>query len=132
MKIPKAIYRIIIGFFLFLFGKSELSAQQVSVQELHELINTDSALVLIDVRTPAEFEGEMEMLESAFNIELSVIEDSIGYLSQHKDKDIYLICRSGNRSGRAAEKLKAKGFNAINVTGGMLAYRKEYPWGGKK
>lgn len=36
-----------------------------------------------------------------------------------QDQDIYVICRSGGRSGRAAEALAGAGWSAINVAGGM-------------
>ena len=36
-----------------------------------------------------------------------------------QDQDIYVICRSGHRSGRAAQALAGAGWNAINVAGGM-------------
>ena len=36
-----------------------------------------------------------------------------------QDQDIYVICRSGMRSGRAALALNGAGWTAINVAGGM-------------
>lgn len=36
-----------------------------------------------------------------------------------QDQDVYVICRSGHRSGRAAQALAGAGWNAINVAGGM-------------
>jgi rhodanese-related sulfurtransferase len=36
-----------------------------------------------------------------------------------QDQDIYVICRSGIRSGRAAQALAGAGWTAINVAGGM-------------
>jgi rhodanese-related sulfurtransferase len=36
-----------------------------------------------------------------------------------RDETIYVICRSGMRSGRAAQALTAAGWEAINVAGGM-------------
>jgi rhodanese-related sulfurtransferase len=35
------------------------------------------------------------------------------------DQDIYVICRSGHRSGRAAQALNGAGWKAVNVAGGM-------------
>jgi len=36
-----------------------------------------------------------------------------------QDRTVYVICRSGVRSGRAAQALSASGWDAINVAGGM-------------
>jgi rhodanese-related sulfurtransferase len=36
-----------------------------------------------------------------------------------RDQVVYVICRSGARSGRAAQALAAAGWEAINVAGGM-------------
>jgi len=36
-----------------------------------------------------------------------------------QDQPVYVICRSGVRSGRAAQALAAAGWEAINVAGGM-------------
>jgi rhodanese-related sulfurtransferase len=38
------------------------------------------------------------------------------------DTTVYLICRSGQRSMRAAEFLQPFGVDPVNVAGGMLAW----------
>jgi rhodanese-related sulfurtransferase len=43
---------------------------------------------------------------------------------KYKDKEIAVICRSGNRSHYATEALNKNGFNAKNVLGGMLEYNR--------
>jgi glyoxylase-like metal-dependent hydrolase (beta-lactamase superfamily II) len=46
--------------------------------------------------------------------------------SWRKDEEILLVCRSGARSGRAAQALVAAGFQKVmNLAGGMLALKKE-------
>jgi rhodanese-related sulfurtransferase len=35
---------------------------------------------------------------------------------------LHIVCRSGNRSARAVETLRAAGYDAHNVEGGMLAW----------
>jgi rhodanese-related sulfurtransferase len=35
------------------------------------------------------------------------------------DQEIYVICRSGARSGRATQALNGAGWRAVNVAGGM-------------
>jgi rhodanese-related sulfurtransferase len=36
-----------------------------------------------------------------------------------QDELIYVVCRSGNRSGRAAQALAGAGWRAVNIAGGM-------------
>jgi len=77
---------------------------------------------LVDVREPVEFAGGR--IDGAKLMPLGDIE------SRHKELDhskpIYVICRTGNRSGKAQQKLKALGFeNVINVQGGFNAWQNE-------
>lgn len=40
-----------------------------------------------------------------------------------RDRELLIICRSGNRSGRAVAALRGAGYDrAVNVTGGMIAW----------
>jgi rhodanese-related sulfurtransferase len=44
------------------------------------------------------------------------------------DREILVVCRSGNRSGRAAKQLAKAGLNAVNVRGGMISWQQAgYP-----
>ena len=63
---------------------------------------------LIDVRTPEEYTGGY--IEGAININFfdSDFNDQMAKLN--KDKELYIYCRSGNRSGKAAKRLKDQGF----------------------
>ncbi len=38
------------------------------------------------------------------------------------DGEVYVICRSGGRSAKAVEFLRANGVDAVNVAGGTLAW----------
>jgi len=77
--------------------------------ELENAIADNKDAVLIDVRKADEFaKGHIEKAE---NIPLEDIESKLDTLD--KDKDIYLYCRTGNRSGQAAKILSDKGFNKV-------------------
>ena len=39
-----------------------------------------------------------------------------------RDRDVYVICRSGGRSARAAQALNAAGWRALNVADGMQGW----------
>ena len=95
----------------FLFKKVD----SISTLELEEKLKTQ--IQLIDVRTPGEF--RRGHIKNAKNVPLN----EIGQFSPIKDKKIYVICQSGARSKLAAKKLKKRGFDVVNVQGGMHTWR---------
>lgn len=94
---------------------------ECTVLTLNEQINEGDGTV-VDVRQPAEFAAGR--IKGAKLVPLGEIEN------RHKEidhaKPVYVICRTGNRSGKAQQKLKSLGFeNVINVTGGFEAWKRE-------
>ena len=79
-------------------------------------------VVVLDVRSAEEFaEGH---LEGAINIDQAqsdFIQKAKEVLSA--EKTIALYCRSGRRSANAAGRLAAEGFKAVNLKGGILAWK---------
>jgi len=74
---------------------------------------------VLDVRTPVEF-AEVHVPQ-ARNIPLDELKT--GALQLPKDQPVYLLCRSGQRATKAAEKLARDGYaHAIVVEGGTLAW----------
>ena len=74
------------------------------------------AFDLIDVRSPAEFE-EVHA-RGAQLLPLDKL-DAQSLQAQRSDgRPVYLICRSGDRSKRAAERLVSEGFDAVYVVDG--------------
>ena len=79
--------------------------------------------LLIDVRTPAEFEEVRAT--GAINIPLDTFygDQVIAQYRADSDQPVYLICKMGGRSQRACDVLAAAGFeNAVNVDGGTEAW----------
>lgn len=71
---------------------------------------------MIDVREAAEF--AFNHIPNAISIPLGELEERINELN--KQDVIYVVCRTGNRSDLAAQKLTEMGFtNVINVVYGM-------------
>ncbi|HHW36226.1 MAG TPA: hypothetical protein GXX18_02860 [Bacillales bacterium] len=80
-----------------------------------KLIDNDN-IVVLDVRETAEF--VFNHIPEAISIPLGDLEDRMAELN--KDNQIYVICRTGNRSDLAAQKLDENGFsNVFNVVPGM-------------
>lgn len=75
------------------------------------------SIVIVDVRTPAEFRGVHA--QGARNVPLDVLEQHTAELRQAAAAGpLYLICQGGGRSKKACEQLAAAGIGVINVTGG--------------
>jgi len=72
---------------------------------------------LLDVREPVEL--SVENVPGAVNIPLGQLRARLGELP--RDKEILVICRSGQRAYSAARILLQKGFKARNLAGGMLS-----------
>lgn len=66
---------------------------------------------LIDVRTPQEYKNGFIDDAVNFNINDDTFIDQIDALD--KNEPVYLYCRMGGRSNRAAELMKARGFKKI-------------------
>lgn len=104
-------------------GLSEVEneADEITVQELHQMIKSGNAPFILDVREPYEY--AISNL-NGLNIPLSNLENEIGQLSQNET--IIIHCKSGQRSLKALEFLKKEGFSKIkNLKGGILAWQKE-------
>jgi rhodanese-related sulfurtransferase len=70
---------------------------------------------LLDVREDGEWDAGH--VPDATHIPLGQLGARTGELPA--DQEIYVICRSGHRSGRATQALNGAGWRAVNVAGGM-------------
>jgi phage shock protein E len=73
--------------------------------------------VVIDVRTPQEFQGGH--VEGALNLPHDSIAQTIAKANVSKDDHVILYCRSGRRSEVALGTLKGMGFSNIENYGGF-------------
>lgn len=97
-------------------------APVVSVKELKARYDAGDVIV-IDVRTAAELNGELGSLDGARNIPLQLLPGKVKELPRDT---VYVVCRTGNRSAQAAAMLRTGGIAAFNVEGGMVAWRAAY------
>lgn len=96
----------------------------ISVAGLSDTLAIAPQTVVLDVRTPAEFTGPLGHIDGAYLIPVQELEKRVAELDSLKDRSIYVICRSGNRSRTATSILLEHDFKAINVAGGMRAWNK--------
>lgn len=78
------------------------------------------AIKLVDVRTPEEFASGH--VPGAVNLPVDQVEARIGEVDA-PGAEVYLVCRSGGRSAKAADLLLAKGYAPVNVQGGTEAWK---------
>jgi len=100
------------------------SLEQRDVKALQLALANREVDALVDVRGQGEYDGGH--VPGARNIPLGDIPQSGPLLN--KGETIWLICRSGSRSAKAASALTGLGFDVINVAGGTTAWRRAgYP-----
>lgn len=88
---------------------------KISTKVLQKIINEDSKIHLIDVRTPIEF--SIGHVPESINFPL----EEIHKFNFPKHDKYYFICRSGARAQKACEHLIDQGYqNITHITDGIL------------
>lgn len=84
--------------------------------------DNDTNGFLLDVRTPEEF--EQGFIPGATNIDIRGGQEFIDEIEKlDKNKNYYVYCRSGARSGQACAIMNQLGFeNTYNLSGGILEW----------
>lgn len=104
-------------------SENNVVLEDITAKELHLKLNGIEGVIL-DVRTPEEWqEGIIAGADT-----VNYYADNFEVLVQKLDKNnpIYVYCKSGGRSAKAAKKLHKLGFQRIyNVTGGITRWQKE-------
>ncbi len=94
----------------------------IKIADVQKKINAKNNILLLDVRTATEFEGPLSHIAGAVLLPIQELEQRVDELNEHKEKEIIVICRSGNRSQTGTRILISHGFNAVNMLGGMEAW----------
>jgi DMSO/TMAO reductase YedYZ molybdopterin-dependent catalytic subunit/rhodanese-related sulfurtransferase/glyoxylase-like metal-dependent hydrolase (beta-lactamase superfamily II) len=98
-------------------GVGEGRTPQISALRAQSLM--DNGVVVLDVREPDEWtEG---YVPNAVLIPMGEVLARRDELPE--DAPIIVVCRSGGRSAAITESLRANGYEAVNLTGGMCAWR---------
>ena len=114
------LFSIFIVIFLFVMCSAD-NRDVISMKEFKSGI-LDSDTIVLDVRTEEEFYGPLGHIEGAILIPIDDLEGRVGELNSVKNEKIYVVCRTGGRSGRGKDFLNSNGFTAVNVDGGMVAW----------
>lgn len=99
--------------------------KEINQEEWREKIAEDDNAVILDVRTEEEIEEGY--IPGAKKIDIYKGQEFIDEIDKlDKDKNYYVYCRSGNRSGQACAIMDQKGFkNTYNLQGGFSKWEGE-------
>ena len=112
------------GYF-FTFNKpagQKVNGSDVSAQEVKRAVEAKDDVIIVDVRTPEEYEAG-HLMDSLL-LPLDTIGSKASRVIPDKDKKIYVYCRSGNRSARAVSQLQDLGYKDVHsMDGGMISWQ---------
>ncbi len=83
-----------------------------------ELDGRRDVVQIVDVRWPNEWEAGR--IDGAAHIPQDELDERLAEID--RTRPVVTVCRSGQRSAAAAEQLRAEGFEAENLDGGLLAW----------
>jgi glyoxylase-like metal-dependent hydrolase (beta-lactamase superfamily II)/rhodanese-related sulfurtransferase len=97
--------------------------------ELRARLASTDPPVLLDVREPEEFVGELGHIAGSLLVPLDALDRRLPKLAGYVDRDLVVVCRAGARSATAGAILRNAGFKRVlNLEGGMIGWSREgYP-----
>lgn len=94
---------------------------QTDCQSVKARIDAGDDFLFLDVREQDEF--DFASIEGSTLIPMSQIQDRVGELDPHKEKDIVVLCHHGMRSMQVTMWLTQQGFTSVkNMNGGIDAW----------
>jgi rhodanese-related sulfurtransferase len=100
------------------YPTAEAESVDLTPTELAQRLSDRDDIALIDVREP--YEWALGRIPGARLIPLGELAAAMSSLDSTREVVVY--CRSGVRSANAARQLRAAGFRALNLTGGILRW----------
>ncbi|GAA1909398.1 rhodanese-like domain-containing protein [Streptomyces sodiiphilus] len=98
-----------------------MTDKTMDVAAVRTLIDSNPDVLLVDVRTPGEYESAH--IADSINLPLDQVDPHLQQIVADAGGKMVLICQSGNRAGQCQSKLEAAGIkDAVVMTGGMNAW----------
>jgi glyoxylase-like metal-dependent hydrolase (beta-lactamase superfamily II)/rhodanese-related sulfurtransferase len=98
----------------------------LTARDLGARLGSAEPPLLLDVREPEEFVGELGHIAGALLVPLDALAGRMPKLVGYVEREVVVVCRAGARSATAAAILARAGFARIfNLEGGMLAWTAE-------
>jgi rhodanese-related sulfurtransferase len=84
-------------------------------------LDQPDAVIILDVRTPAEF--ETAHIRGSYNLPLTLLGEHAEQITARLDRQVVLVCRSGTRACEGQQHLAGVGADRVHVLdGGLTAY----------
>lgn len=90
----------------------------INAEETKAIIDAEENIVILDVRTKAEFDDGH--IPNAILIPDAKLKEEVEIKIPDKDTKILIYCRSGNRSAKSAKHLIEMGYNNVFDFGGII------------
>ncbi len=90
--------------------------KEINVNDIDKI----SDAFIIDVREHEEV-FETGTIKGSVHIPMMTVPNNLNKIP--RDREIYILCRSGRRSYEVASYLSELGYNAINLKGGIIKYK---------
>jgi len=104
------------------YDQSRSSRALISQQEVMQGMQNHQNMLLIDVRTPEEFESGH--VPGAINIPYTELAARLKEIPSQQDKDLIVYCETGRRANIAENTLEKAGINHVrHLEGDMSAWR---------
>jgi len=105
------------------------SRPMIDTSALKQRLDSAAELLLLDVRSAADFVGEKGHIGAAVNIPLEELHGRRDELADYLERPIAIICTTDRRSAKAAQLLASHGFADVHVVkGGMTDWQQNgYP-----
>jgi phage shock protein E len=92
--------------------------KKISAEEAKHVIDTESNIIILDVRTQEEYtEGH---IANSMLIPVETLESQVEAKIPNKDTKILVYCRSGNRSRTASQMLLDLNYTNVYDFGGII------------
>jgi rhodanese-related sulfurtransferase len=121
-KAMKKIVLVFIAVVSFACQSQQNPKVKVLPEKEYKVLITKEKVQLVDVRTPDEF--ITGAIVNAINIDVNNVSEFEKQIQKlDKSKPVYIYCRSGARSQKAAQKMVQMGFTSIiDLEGGYMAW----------
>lgn len=100
-----------------------------TVDELKRQLDQQADVLVLDVRSEDDFNGEQQHIPGARNVPLEELNDRLDELADYQERPVVTVCRTDRRSAKAAQLLARQGFADVHIIkGGMTDWNeKGYP-----